>query len=457
MHESALRSRRQGPAARQAGVIDRYAIIPLLACVYATIAFPLILVTCSPTDSACLYEARPESKIFWPILAGIALVVSLLGWSRLRFPPILTILFAYLALAGASVAWAFKPEISGVRFLQQAMIIVSIMLPAMLAARSTDLLRGLFYCFAVAAILNMLFIMGRPPIDVKFATWGYPGYFSGKNYLGQCGAVAFLLAFHEMLYPGRRRAFGILIALMAIALLFLSNSKTALALAVLVPVFAWFMLKLARLTRIPVSVILVSIPLAYAVFAFVTGFSMNRLSYMLYGDSTFTGRTIIWDFANSEIAKKPLLGWGYQSFWLVGPDAPSIVNAPGWVKDMPNAHNGYEDTLLELGYVGLALLLALIVAVLHGIGRLAQVQFSRAWILLSVVLYVVVTNGLESTWMRGFEMLWIVFVIAAAEVARHWRQTSSATVQRRPAAAPRLRNASAARFRPSPAAIGRLR
>lgn len=55
---------------------------------------------------------------------------------------------------------------------------------------------------------------------------------------------------------------------------------------------------------------------------------------MLYGDSTFTGRTIIWDFANMQIAKKPLLGWGYQSFWLVGPDAPSIVEAPGWVKDM---------------------------------------------------------------------------------------------------------------------------
>ena len=48
-------------------------------------------------------------------------------------------------------------------------------------------------------------------------------------------------------------------------------------------------------------------------------------------------------------ARRPLLGWGYQSFWLVGPDAPSIVEAPGWVKMMPNAHNGYYDTMLEIG------------------------------------------------------------------------------------------------------------
>lgn len=457
MYEAALRSQRAGLAVPSGSVIDRYALIPLLACVYATIAFPLILVTCSPTDSACLYEARPESKIFWPILAGVALLVSLLNWSRLRFPPILIILFAYLALAGASVAWAFKPQISVVRFSQQAMIITSIMLPAMIAARSTDLVRGLFWCFSVAAVLNLLFVMGRPPIDVKYATWGYPGYFSGKNYLGQCAAVAFLLACHELLHSGRRRIFGVVIALTSVGLLLLSNSKTALALAMLVPVLAWTLLKLAKVTRIPVSVILVSIPICWAIFSFVTGFNLNRVSYMLYGDSTFTGRTIIWDFAATEIAKKPLLGWGYQSFWLVGPDAPSIVDAPGWVKDMPNAHNGYEDTLLELGYVGLFLLLVFIVATVHGIGRLARLDFLRAWILLSIVLYVAVTNGLESTWMRGFEMLWIVFLIVAADAARRWRQTRPVVARGRQAQRPGMRHVNGSRFRPSSAAVNVVR
>ena len=111
---------------------------------------------------------------------------------------------------------------------------------------------------------------------------------------------------------------------------------------------------------------------------------------MLYGDSTFTGRTIIWDFAKYEIERRPLLGWGYQSFWLVGPDAPSVVEAPGWVKIMPNAHNGYYDTMLEMGYVGYTLLVTFIIATFHAVGRMVDRDPARAWLVLSLALYVII-------------------------------------------------------------------
>jgi O-antigen ligase len=152
----------------------------------------------------------------------------------------------------------------------------------------------------------------------------------------------------------------------------------------------------------------------------LTGNSISPISNILYGDPTFTGRSIIWDFVESEIEHRPLLGWGYQSFWLVGPDAPSIVNAPGWVKDMPNGHNGYLDVKVELGYAGYALFLAFIFATLHAIGRLADRDMTRAWLVLTLALQIIITNGLESVWMRGFEMLWIVFLILVAEIARYW-------------------------------------
>src|SRR3954468_20030352 len=139
--------------------IGGYALIPFLACLYATVIFPLIIVSCDPTDSACLMEARPESKIFWPALAAIALVLAIRNFSRLKFPPHILWLFGYLALAGMSVLWAFKPETSFIRFTQQAMIIVSIVVPALLAARQTDLVRGLFLCFAIATILNVFFVL----------------------------------------------------------------------------------------------------------------------------------------------------------------------------------------------------------------------------------------------------------------------------------------------------------
>ena len=142
---------------------------------------------------------------------------------------------------------------------------------------------------------------------------------------------------------------------------------------------------------------------------------------MLYGDSSLTGRTVIWDFANYEIARRPLLGWGYQSFWLVGPDAPSVVDAPGWVKMMPNAHNGYYDTTLEMGYVGYYLLVIFILATLHAVGRVIYRDAARAWLLLSLALYIICFNYFESLWMRGFEFLWVVFLIVAAEIGRYWQ------------------------------------
>ena len=39
---------------------------------------------------------------------------------------------------------------------------------------------------------------------------------------------------------------------------------------------------------------------------------------------------------------------------------------------MPNAHNGYYDTMLEMGYVGLAFLIVFIIATLHAVGRVAD-------------------------------------------------------------------------------------
>jgi O-antigen ligase len=140
---------------------------------------------------------------------------------------------------------------------------------------------------------------------------------------------------------------------------------------------------------------------------------------MLYGDSTLTGRTIIWDFAQYEIGRSPLVGWGYQSFWLV-PDSPAS-DAPGWVKMMPNAHNGYYDTMLEMGYAGFALLLVFILATLHAIGRVANREPARALLVLSLALFIILYNFFESLWMRGFEFLWVVFVIVAADIGRYWR------------------------------------
>jgi O-antigen ligase len=301
------------------------------------------------------------------------------------------------------------------------MILTSIVLPAMLAVRTADMMRALFLCFAFASILNVFFVLGRPPSAGNNENFGYAGLFADKNSMGQVAAVAFLLALQEMFNPGRRRALGIIVVVIATLLLFLSKSKTSLGLAFCAPFLAKLTLIIGRKIRISSATILLSILFCYALLSSVSGFKMNRVSYMLYGNPDFSGRIYIWDFVQYEIARRPLLGWGYQSFWLVGPDGPSIVDAGGWLEVMPHAHNGYLDVRLETGLIGFALFVSFIITTLYAIGRVADRNPVRAWIVLSLALFVILENYLETVWMRGFSVLWVVFVIVAAEAGRYSR------------------------------------
>jgi O-antigen ligase len=414
--------------ASSTATIDKYAIVAVLACAYAIFA-PLMTFDDTSTQIVFTHAQNAEpgglfSRVFWPAIATVSVVLAIRNYSRLRkltWPPHIICLIAYAAFAGASVLWAFRPEASSIRFAQQLMLLLSTVLPAMLAVRTADLIRGMFLCFAFGAILNVIFVFDSPP-----SLNGYQGFLMGKNALGQFSGIALLLALHETLHPGFRRAFGIIIAVIATLLLLWSQSKTAFGLALICPLLAGVVLAVRKATRISPAIVLLSIPLCYTIVSSISGLDMTRVSYWLYGDSTFTGRTSIWDFAFSEIARRPLLGWGYQSFWLVGSDAPSVVDAPGWVRGMPNAHNGYYDTMLELGYVGYCLLIVFIIATLHAIGRVIDCDRSRAWFVLAVVLYVIVYNYLESSWMRGVEILWVTFVILALDIARYWQSLSRA-------------------------------
>jgi len=303
------------------------------------------------------------------------------------------------------------------------MIVTCVVIPAVLAPRTTDIMRGLFLCFALALLLNVAFALygTKDFVDtgVKLVDIGCPGYFAGKNYLGEAAALGFLLSLYEMSHRRWRRVLGIIGAVTAIYLVLVSNSKTAFGLALMCPCLAGLMLITRRITGISLAILLLTIPLGYDVLSSVSHYNLGLLAYKLYGDSSFSGRTIIWQFEQWEIARKPLLGWGYESFWLV-PGSPA-AEAGGWVAGMPNGHNGYYDTMLDLGYVGLGFLLVFIFATVHAIGRVADRDLRRAWCVLSLALYVMAQNFLERTWMHGFEFEWLVFLVLAADISRYWQ------------------------------------
>ena len=71
--------------------------------------------------------------------------------------------------------------------------------------------------------------------------------------------------------------------------------------------------------------------------------------------------------------------------------------------------------------MGFALFVSFIFTTPYAIGRVADRGLARAWLLLSLALFVILDNLLETVWMRGFSFLWVVFVIVAAEAGGYSR------------------------------------
>src|SRR5262249_27741043 len=280
----------------------KFAVIAVLACAYVEIAQPLIVyLTTGRMSATTVAEAleivmapRLENKIFWPALAAISLVLVAGNWSRLTLPPNIKCLFGYLAFAGASVLWAFKPELSFSRYVLQVMIVTSIVLPVLLANPATDMMRGVFLCFAFACVLNIAVVLTQEPIVFQKQIIGYPGYFSFKGILGECAAIAFLLSLREMLYSGWRRALGIIVAIVAIWLMFVSKSKGSLGIAIAAPLLAGLALFIGKKMRISPVIVLLPIPVCYAVLSQIVGNLIGRISWYLYENYTLSNRTIIW-------------------------------------------------------------------------------------------------------------------------------------------------------------------
>jgi hypothetical protein len=412
--------------------IDKFAIVPVFAVAYGILVEPLLgkifpnsreAGTSAAAQMQALMQPRPENKIFWPAMVAIAVVLAARNYSRfvkLAWPPHLKWFLAFLAYCGASVLWAFKPEFALTRFVLQAMIIISFVLPAMLADRKADIIRGVFFCFAVASFINVFFVLNQPPMYYEDGTiLGYPGYFSFKGVLGECVAITLLLSLHEMLYPGLRRVVGIIAAGIATALIFPSHSKGSIGFAIIAPCVAGITLIVGRKTRVSPLVTLLPIVILYQVLAHISSVNlMERISWHLYGNYNLSGRTVIWDFVRYQHELRPLAGWGFGSFWQVGPDGPSLAGCSGWVCAMPSGHSGYWDTILELGDVGYFFLIMFIMSTLHGLGRVADRDPIRAWLLLSLALFVIITNMIESVWTRGGDLNWLMFLLVVAEIAR---------------------------------------
>ena len=184
----------------------------------------------------------------------------------------------------------------------------------------------------------------------------WKGIFSAKNYLGNM-ALFFLTV--AISYRGRTswlrsvRTSQIIFCLIAIAF---SRAATAYMLTGIYMVGLAVMKTLHSFRKKDYFVVSLVLLVIFSAATVVIVVFPDALFTLLGKDVTLTGRTGIWTAVAASIAKRPLLGYGYQAFWLgLEGESYHVILAVSWV--LAQAQNGFLDVTLEMGVLGLAIVL----------------------------------------------------------------------------------------------------
>jgi exopolysaccharide production protein ExoQ len=374
------------------------AFIPVSSVFYVLLILPFF-----PDDG----KGRFENVLIWPVAAMLTCVLVFRNRSRIDYKFFLSLpvmsLTAYLLFAGASVGWAYNSDLAFSRLVLQLLALIVVATPYALPINTKYTVLGVYLCFAIAFVVSAVYVLTIPPSPI-----GHPGYFTHKQELGVLGGAGIILASHELLHRGWRRVLASVVLGLGFWLVSESESKSALAFALVALLLSALILMLCKKTRLTPAFFIGAVAIASM---FVSN-PVERLGYRLYGDSSLTGRTAIWDFANHQISRKPWLGWGFHSYFFV-PNSPQN-EAPGFVRDMPSSHSGYVDLKLETGYIGYWIFLVFLYSSLHLLERVRRKDPVRAWCYLSIELFAIFINLTDTHWLV-ISGLWMLYLFAAVE------------------------------------------
>jgi exopolysaccharide production protein ExoQ len=150
----------------------------------------------------------------------------------------------------------------------------------------------------------------------------------------------------------------------------------------------------------------------------------DLLFTLLGKDSSLTGRTAIWSSVTDSIAKRPLLGYGYQAFWLaLEGESYRVILAVSWV--LAQAQNGFLDVMLEMGAVGLAIVVLVFgFAFRDGVVCLLRsrdhTQLRAVEWYLAIVMLTLIYNLDESFLFEPKHLGSMIFVIACVGLKQEW-------------------------------------
>jgi O-antigen ligase len=389
-----------------------------------------------PVSPGSVQEGSPLDVCLYLVLAPASIWV--LSQRQVDLSEIVSnngFLIAFFLYCFISVAWSDVPFLS----FKQSIKILAHPMMALIVLTEPDfkeaLTRLMKRCAYVVVPVSILWIKYYSWLGTSYDDWGAQmnqGIAIGKNSLGaDCLILGFFFFWH-LLQTWRterstqrqnelRLIAGFLIGIgWLLAKAHSATSTIALFVAILVYVFVGIRPTIKNFIgtyTLAALALLVAAELAFGI--------SGRLSESLGRGSELTGRTELWKHC-LQFQANPIFGAGFESFWL-GERRDKI--AAFYTKWRPGgAHNGYLSIYLNLGLIGLCLLIGLLITTFWKIRLELFRNFEWGRYRLGILMAVVLRAWTEETF-ATYGALWFVFYIIALDYPRTYLMTAQPSVE----------------------------
>jgi exopolysaccharide production protein ExoQ len=356
------------------------------------------------------------------VAAAVVLAHRRFDWlASLRQQKWLLVVIAYMFL---STLWSNFTLIALRRWAHELIVLVMALF-IMSEANPRQALASLLRRSAYILIpFSLLLIKYYPALGRRYGRWSgiemWTGVTGQKNQLGRLCVISVFFLLWALYRRWRERPpvdgryqgwADASVVLIGLYLLKGSDSSTSLA-TLVVGAGTFFGLRLFRKLKVMVPqtglLALLTCLIGFGVSApFLGGSNIATVSELLGRDNTLTGRTEVWSAVLPTMERQPLTGYGLGSFW---------TDARRQFYEIPTAHNGYLDILLELGEVGLGFYTVWLLSCARQLHRALTQDYDWASLAICFLLMGLLYNTTESALNSLTEQMTAVVVLASLVV-----------------------------------------
>ena len=330
----------------------------------------------SPEDTFKSETTNIVNQILYIFLFLSSIVVVIARFiTILRFIKKEKYLSLFILLCLVSAVWSDYHIISFKRSFQLLSVYI-VVITALLFTEPSKLLKVLKIIISLYLLVNIfsaLFI--NEAIDPQFGTWR--GITDQKNLLARFGLYCFLISIFFYGEQSKRvtKITNYAVSLLSVIIIIMAGSTTVLVMLFLIICMSlvfWFegffkSLQTGRTFMIISLLFLISVT---ATLYFLDPGAQSKLFGVMGKRSDLTGRTEFWEYLQMEVKKRITLGYGYGTYWIMG--SAVIANFAAFTGGfmVNQAHNGYLEIALELGLVGLALFVIILIVLIYRVFKL---------------------------------------------------------------------------------------